>query len=86
MKSLIKYEFFNNQTVRLHFSNGRVQNVSLNNSSGKIIGREKKEKFISVTHTGIMLGICMGCKDELVIHNHPKNKQATVVSMDEFRD
>jgi deoxycytidylate deaminase len=65
----------------LQYRNG-YRDIQLNQHSGKIVWRRKLRG--SIQHTGIELGRCRQTREQLYIHNHPNQRQASIVSAAEF--
>jgi len=79
---LQNYTSIRNGNLRLHFHD-RHRDIQLSQDSGKIVWRYKLGGFIK--HTGIELGVCAHTGEQLYIHNHPDEGQASIVSASDFR-
>lgn len=78
---LTHYRFYQNGVLRLQYQNG-YRDIQLHQNSGKIVWRRKLRG--SIQHTGIELGQCIQTNEQLCIHNHPSQGQASIVSAAEF--
>lgn len=81
---LYSYQYLSNDLVRLYFTNNTYRDVFLTQDYGKIIERSKKVGFTTVTHTGIVLGICTSTDKKIIIHNHPDVGYAHLTTLSEF--
>lgn len=78
---LNRFHFYQNGVLRLWFQNG-YSDIQLSQNSGKIVWRYKLGG--SIQHTGIELGRCTQTGEQFYIHNHPDERQASIVSTAEF--